>query len=243
MLLKDVVILGTTVPMELKDGRKTVCTAAYHHDHGLIRLYPTSALDGLKRWHPVYADVERNPSDTREESWKLTRSKDWGRRVPLFDRVGVKPIPREDQLEIIDRCAVVCPRDQDKALKSLGILKAPEITDYGFVDNTVKPREVPGYRHEAFVHTRADYALVPKIWYRCGHGHVHEATLLEWGAYEWMRKNPDNLDGYWANVRISHPAWIKDLLIGNQANARTAWIGIGILVRKAVCENKRALAA
>ena len=228
--IHDLVILGTAVPEEIRDGRKTVCVAGWHPDLKLIRLYPTRVTNGLHRWCTVTARVERNRQDTRTESWKLVGSRDW--ELLQFEHIGGK-IGKPERLAIIDSCAAACPRDLDQTpYRSLAIIRVPEITRCAFVPNPTKQqpqRQLIGYASEAFANTKADYAFVPKLSFRCVHGHEHDATVVEWGAYEWMRKHPHNTDGFWINNHMQDSAWAKHLLIGNQCHARTSWIVISII--------------
>jgi len=184
---------------------------------------------GLHRWQTCTIKVERNPQDTRAESWKLVGSKQW--ELLEVDGIGSK-VPSEQRLAIIDACAASCPQDLNDERKSLAVIKAPDIINCTFAVNPTKPprqNHLIPYALEAFASTKADYPFVPKLSYRCIHGHEHDATVIEWGAYEWMRKNPANIDGYWENIRIQDGTWVKHLLIGNQCNARNSWIIVGIL--------------
>lgn len=64
----DIVILGNAVPDEISDNRKTVCTAGYSDELGLVRIYPVPPDAELIRWALVGIDLERNPKDNRKES-------------------------------------------------------------------------------------------------------------------------------------------------------------------------------
>lgn len=229
--IHDLVVLGTAVPQEIRDGRKTVCVAGYHDDLGLIRLYPTRVRMGLHRWHKVSVTVERNRQDTRVESWKLAHSKEWD--LLQVDAFGGE-LARDDRMAIVERHAASCPRELDSDRKSLAILRAPTIEHCAFVANRTEPPQQPRLlpSTDDFVATRADYEYIPKLVYRCAAGCKHEATVVDWGAYEWMRKHRDKLDGYWENVHVMDAAWTKHLLIGNQCNARTSWIVIAIIAFK-----------
>ena len=73
--MNDLVVLGEAVPDELKDGRKVVCTACYSHKYGLIRIYPIPPKIRMRRWDLMNILLEKNPQDTRVESWKVQGSK------------------------------------------------------------------------------------------------------------------------------------------------------------------------
>ena len=74
MIIDDLIILGRACPEPLKNGRVTVCLGGWSDKFGFVRLYPTRSDIRWKRWDIVRVDVERNPSDTRVESWKIAGS-------------------------------------------------------------------------------------------------------------------------------------------------------------------------
>jgi hypothetical protein len=71
----DLVILGRSSPDRLRDNRISVCTAGYSRALGFIRLYPTRTDSPLRVWNIVSVQVERNPMDSRAESWKIVGAK------------------------------------------------------------------------------------------------------------------------------------------------------------------------
>ena len=70
-----IVVLGQAVPDEISDARFTVCTAIHSQKYGLLRIYPVPPNAKFKRWNVMELPLERNPSDTRSESWKVQGSK------------------------------------------------------------------------------------------------------------------------------------------------------------------------
>src|SRR5229473_3507240 len=75
LVVEDLLVLGNAVPDIISDYRITVCTAGYSPSHGLVRIYPVPANSHMKRWNVVKVPLERNPKDTRAESWKIQGSK------------------------------------------------------------------------------------------------------------------------------------------------------------------------
>ena len=76
--IDDLLVLGNAVPDIISDYRISVCTAGYSKKHGLVRVYPVRPDSPMQRWNIVSVLLERNPKDTRQESWKVQGSKtDW----------------------------------------------------------------------------------------------------------------------------------------------------------------------
>src|SRR5271157_5583422 len=75
LVVDDLLVLGNAVPDIISDNRITVCTVGYSKAHGLIRIYPVPPVSPMKRWKVVKIPLERNPKDTRPESWKIQGSK------------------------------------------------------------------------------------------------------------------------------------------------------------------------
>jgi hypothetical protein len=48
--------------------------------------------------------------------------------------------------------------------------------------------------------------------------------VLEWGFYEWMRKNPDNIEQVWENAKFNSPKHQIYFFVGNMRDHRTAFL-------------------
>ncbi|PIN97373.1 MAG: hypothetical protein COU45_03135 [Nitrosopumilus sp. CG10_big_fil_rev_8_21_14_0_10_33_7] len=56
-LLKDVLILGQAAPVEIKGGRKSICTAGWSPHEGMIRLYPVPTTTKARMWSQIEVPV------------------------------------------------------------------------------------------------------------------------------------------------------------------------------------------
>jgi hypothetical protein len=140
-VIDDVVVLGNAVPDEISDNRFTVCTAGYSKKYGLIRLYPVPPNAPMQRWNVVSIPVQRNPKDTREESWKIQDSHDdW---FNLYKKIQVvKQLKnRNDQMALVSKMheefGVECVQDLNNQRLSLGMIK-PTIFGYRFEEGKVR---------------------------------------------------------------------------------------------------------
>ena len=77
MRIDDWCCLGRTVPEESKKYGKTVCSVGYSEElRAFMRVYPLPIRCEIKQRMLCQLELVRNPSDSRNESWKLTRDDD-----------------------------------------------------------------------------------------------------------------------------------------------------------------------
>ena len=235
----DIIILGNAVPDEISDNRKTVCTTGYSEELGLIRIYPVPPDAKLTRWAKVGLDLERNPRDTRKESWKIRGSKtNWSRLKYNIRRYGeIKE--KLDQVALVDslfdKYGVSCVSSLNERKESLGFVD-PLISKYYFakrskVENSV---QTTLFNAEPF-QTIRNYDIQPRLVYscpKCTGRMYHDQQILEWGAYEFIRKNPEKYENIWENFGINNELYKKRLLVGNQALHRNSFMVISIFRHK-----------
>ena len=218
IIIDDMIVLGKGSPDRMKDRRLSICTGGYSHKLGFIRLYPTKRDSPLKRWSIIQVPVERNPRDTRPESWKIQGSKrEWSR---LSEKIEVKgELKRRDRLNLIGNLVDNCTETIKEEGRSLGIIK-PEIKKTFFVERDKYDPEIQTTLLDGYgVMVKANYPYQPRIEYTCSDcrikGEQHNKQIIEWGIYEWMRKNPDKLDQVWQNLRKDSPEHEIYFFVGN----------------------------
>lgn len=234
LVIDDLVILGEAVPDEIKDGRKTVCAAGFSRTHGLIRLYPVPPNAHLKRWQVIEIPLERNAKDTRSESWKIQGSKDeW---YNLADKIKVHDqLKRPDWVSLVNelnsKFGVSCVEELNEMNLSLGLIKPksfePKFKKRDTFDSTV---QLGLFTDEPFK-TVHNYDVQPRMTYRCSDCKTkepHDQQILEWGVYEWLRRNPEKKDEVWKNLHIGESGYHTSFLVGNMAIHRTSFMIISI---------------
>ena len=239
IFLDDVVILGTAVPDVLRDNRRTVCTAGYSDKLGLIRIYPVPIDAHLGRWDIVSVPLERNPADTRVESWKIKGSRsNWDHLKDSITKVG-EVISRSRRIELeetlLDRYGVSCVDNLNERKLSLGIIDPIIEGHYLGERKNYDPSIQGSLTHDEPFLTIRNYKEQPRLVYRCPNcvsKKPHDQQILEWGSYEWMRNNKQDYEQLWENFHIDDPDYRKLLLIGNQAKHRNAFMVISIFRRK-----------
>jgi hypothetical protein len=232
-VMDDIVVLGNAAPDEISDNRFTVCTAGFSPTHGFLRIYPVPPRAPMSRWKVVKIPLVKNPRDTREESWKIQGSKDeWSN---LHRRIQVqRELDRNEQIALLEdlheRFGVNCVKDLNDQRLSLGMIK-PTIHGYRFEERV---------KYDPTVQTTLDsvqqfltihnYKEQPRIRYRCGTGckskEPHDQQLIEWGAYELMRK--EKKEKLWDSLRLNDPAYDISFLVGNQSLYRNSFMIISV---------------
>lgn len=232
----DCVVLGQAVPDEISDTRFTVCTAVYSPRYGLLRIYPLPPNAKFKRWNVMELPLERNPKDTRSESWKVQGSKAEWDTLPSKLRTVDSLKTKADKLKLLDKLhaeyGVGCVEDLNERKVSLGFVK-PEILGYGFVEReSYDPSVQTTLFSSTMFKTIQNYPLQPRIKYRCSDcksKNPHNQQVIEWGFYEWMRNNPKKEEQVWENLGIGQEGWeIKSFLVGNQFLYRSSFMIISV---------------
>ena len=232
--MDDLIVLGNAVPDEISDYRKTICTACYSPTHGLIRIYPVPPSAPMKRWNLVEIPLEKNPRDTRTESWKIQGSKsEWDRlqtKITVHDQLNRKAwVSLLDQLE--EEFGVDCVKDLNTQRKSLGFIR-PKQVEYRF---DRRKKQETAVQHtlssdEPFL-TIHNYSVQPRVKYRCLEckaDNPHDQQILEWGVYESIRKYPNNMEQMWQNLHLGESGYYNGFLVGNQARHRTSFMIISV---------------
>ena len=234
----DLIVLGNAVPDVISDERITVCTAGYSKELGLVRIYPVPPISHMKRWNIVRVPLERNPKDTRSESWKIQGSKsEWdqiSRNIELKGSVEeTKKIPLLEDLS--SRFGVDCVEQLNEKLVSLGLVE-PRIISYQLEarEDLEKSTQLSLDSEEPFL-TIKNYPQRPVISYRCQNCKTkgpHSQQVLEWGIYEWLRRHPKETQKVWENLHMKESGYYRSFLVGNLALFRTSFVIISMFRKK-----------
>ncbi|RMG83830.1 MAG: hypothetical protein D6712_12440 [Chloroflexi bacterium] len=242
-IIDDVIILGRAVPEVISGNRVTVCLGGYSPSLGqFIRLYPTRVkyLDGetrLRRWDIIRVEVERNPHDNRQESWKLVGSKeDWEHIEQHIEKIG-RIDDANIRRQIVEENVSSCVRAIEDDRRSLGFVH-PQILERGFrkneqFDNPIQHFLFSEFDETQWAHTKRDFEEVPYVKYRCSDCQMkqgyHQQQILEWGFFEWLRKNPDNREQVWKNAYFDDPNYDLFFFVGNQNKYRSSFLVISVI--------------
>lgn len=219
MNIDDFVVLGRSCPDRMRDGRPIICCGGYSQKLGFVRVYPTppQVEHKLKQWNVVNVEVERSKRDRRNESWKIASPKsDWKN---ISKRIEVKKeLSRNERIRLLDSVEKTTIEKLKADGKSLGIVKPRKIEAWvkaspkepaqtDLLGRTILSKK--NFPHRLYLR----YFCTPNC---SGNGHNHQ--LLEWGVYEFWRKNPQiPAEKVVENLRLHDESYEKLFFVGNQA--------------------------
>lgn len=230
--ISDLIVLGRACPEPLRDGRVTVCLGGYSHELGFVRIYPTRTDMPWKRWDVVSVVVEKDARDSRAESWKIAGSRsEW---EALAEKVQVVDhFPQKKWRDLVANLMDDCVTNINDERRSLGIIR-PTIQRRYFANNPHYAKlfqpTLPGMGESTAV--KRDFPHEPRFTYRCSGCQAkqgHDQQVLEWGFYEWIRKNPDNKEQVWRNALLDSQEHDIYFFVGNQLKYRTSFLVISVL--------------
>lgn len=236
MILERFVMLGKTVPEVSSDGREMVCSAGYDLElRRLIRIYPLGRYKAPKRWSITRVQLERNPKDSRDESWKIATDL----RIVDHDRTNVAFTPAcsdladDKRYDVLRKQFVPSIDEANKRRLSLALIEPQSLPVFD-LDWKENHPEAPQLSlidddNERDLRGSARFPFVPRLSFEDGKG-KHRLQLRCWGLYELSRrcgKTGDALRDYMTGAL--HIDESSCLLVGNLSNQRNAWIVISVL--------------
>jgi hypothetical protein len=231
IVLSDFVMLGTTVPEPNSDGRVFVCSAGVSADlRSLVRIYPLARRGAPRRWSVNRVPLERNPRDSRTESFKIAgdRTADGHSLINQhFEPVGeVKP---RDRVALLKPYTVDSIAEANAKRRSLAVIH-PDSFELNFEHNPMSPDspQLGLFDVDAEEPQGAKrFAFIPRLRFR-DEGGQHNLMLRDWGCYEFMRKYGDTYAT--RNMAAAlHLSPSSSLLIGNFNQHRRSWLIISVL--------------
>lgn len=230
MILDQFVMLGKTVPEANSDGRLFVCTAGYDLElRQAIRIYPLARALCPPRWSVCRVPVERNPNDSRRESWKVRGDRSPGahdqinriiRPVQQLTSIGV-------QREIIRTLTVSSLAQANERRLSLCIILPSDLPRIDLeAGEAAEMQPTPDmFGNLDHVPVAARFKWHPRLRFR-DEAASHDLMLRDWGCYELMRKHGDAAAmqlGEALNLATAPP-----LLCGNLNRFRNSWLVISV---------------
>lgn len=237
MVLDDFVMLGTTVPEPNSDGRVFVCSAGYSATlRQLVRVYPLSKFGAPSRWSVSTVKLERNPKDSRPESFRLAGD----RRPGVHDHINRVfnvdgQVANSARADLLRKCVATSIAEANEKRLSLAVVHA-EAVELEFEHNPASPDspQIALFEVDDVVPAGARrFPYIPRLRFRDARGE-HRLMLRDWGVYELMRKH-NNLTQMSEGERrryvgnALHLDRSCSLLVGNLNNQRTAWLVISVL--------------
>ncbi|WP_405059041.1 hypothetical protein OG474_40840 [Kribbella sp. NBC_01505] len=234
MILEDFVMLGTTVPEPNSDQRVFVCSAGVSAELGsLIRIYPLARRNAPHRWGVSRVQLERNPADSRKESFRIAGNRDQNHHQWINYRFekAAKDVGASARASLLARHTIGSIQEANKKRLSLAILQ-PDSMVLDFEENVRSAASAPQMtlfdagENESASGARS-FRWMPRIRFRdeCGN---HNLMLRDWGSFELQRKTDEP---YFRNnlSEALHLGPSSSLLVGNMNNQRNTWLVISVL--------------
>lgn len=231
MIVEDFVMLRRTEPTESKKNGVAVCSAGYSRElRQLIRIYPLPWQNKIGSWTKCRIPLRRPLQDSRDESWRIDGGETTDEAVKSVQVIGTAN--KDEEFGALLRMRSPSIAWLNKHRKSLGIIKPLSIRGVFKRREDVDPEE----QLTLFERMVADGPthksdLIPQLEFSDEDG-PHRLSLREWGCSEYLRKHRTNADGLWGALNLYRSDYEHLLLVGNQANARNAWLVIGLISRR-----------
>jgi hypothetical protein len=233
MILEDWVMLGKSVPESTRDGRIFVCAAGWSVElRQFVRIYPMGRYNAPPRWGVCRVPLERNPEDSRWESFKLRGDRS-PEGHPWINRViqVTGTLPKAEAKRLAKGAEAVTLADLNERRRSLAVVRAIEPPVLKFEENpdvAMAPVPTPDMMAAGPAGpARERFRFHPRLRFSDARG-KHDLALREWGCYELMRKRGDDD----ATAKMAMALRLDrnpPLLVGNHLNHRTAWLVIAVL--------------
>jgi hypothetical protein len=231
MIVDDFVMLGKTVPEVASDGRQFVCTAGFSFElRQPIRVYPMARRNCPPRWSTSRVPLERNPNDSRRESWKIRGDRRAGAHDQINSIIEVvdKKLSVSAQREIVALMTAPSLRHANEERRSLCVLlpaTVPQLAlEPGETAQMAPTPDLFGATPDLSVAQR--FRWHPRLRFTDQEGCAHDLMLRDWGCYELIRKHGEQhahrLDEA-LNLSVGPP-----LLCGNLNRFRNSWLIISV---------------
>lgn len=214
MIISDFLCLGRTVPVKSKKYGHKICMAGWSSEmRSLVRIYPLPVVNNIRVNGTYQIEVERNPKDSREESWRLV---DGG----FLEKVSVGDSTKTKKVVSGIKHSTINQLNTDR--KSLGIVSSGDCTgEFSTRHNQMlDQKSLFDFDEQKFGDEAV--SLIPYIMFD-DKGTTRRIQIREIGCYEWLRKNTSSPYSLWDNLRIG-PGYETALLVGNMSSIRTSWL-------------------
>lgn len=234
----DFVMLGKTVPEPTRsDGRIFVCSAGVSAQmRQLLRIYPLAKRNAPKRWTVNTVLLERNPQDSRVESWKLAGNRKPGAHEQINDTFTTTGIEAPaSRASILKNHFVGGVKEANSLRMSLALIQ-PSSAEVFFEHNPDSPDSPQLSLFDEHPRPTAGakrFPYIPRLRFKDDDGE-HKLMLRDWGVYERMRKaagfetwpESKRRDDITTALHLDESC---SLLVGNFNQHRTSWLVISVL--------------
>ena len=161
--------------------------------------------------------------------------KDWQRIRKWIKKKG--EYPKQERRKLIELLAKDSLGELIEKRKSFGVIE-PKIVGV----KLLKQKEATEIQTSILdldfqIINQKDFKFKPYVEYECVaecscKNSIHKQQIVEWGCYEWMRKNPnseEHCQKVFDNLRLTDKEWSKYFLVGNIHKSPKTYVIVGVL--------------
>lgn len=212
MILEDLIMLGKTHAETDRQGRKTVCSVFFSPElRELVRVYPLAQKNLPPDFSVCQIKLERNPRDTRKESWKIAGPRGVDVHEDINSRIVVRSVlnNREEVLSMIPRVNTIKEANQKRL--SIAMVEPQGLVKY-VLEKNLDIREGVSSK---------SYPWIPRLKFKLGESN-HKLKFLNQEVFTNMTKKSHGPIGHIVDKVSNKPR----LLVGNMFAYRNNWLVI-----------------
>jgi hypothetical protein len=225
------VVLGQGAPNRMRTlkGRQGRCLCVWSEERGYCRVYPVP-YGYVHDWDMVDFHVRMPKSDGRENTFVvLNYEEEWANLSHRIRKRGL--LHRDAWIRLTRRLATDNFSDVRQNRRSFGLIRPTELKLELERNREMSEGQTLLSDIDHVIMDQKDYAFVPYVSYSCPCSvrHPHTSKLVAWEAYQFMRKDPDNLEHCKKladNLHIGNADYEHYVLIGNMHRFPTSYIAV-----------------
>lgn len=252
--LKDMIVLGQGAPNQTRklDGRQARCLCLWSNKTGFVRVFGVPC-GYVHDWEIVNVEVRKPNDDGRENSFVVynyeTEFDNLSKRIYVQKEITGrgnrmnKKLKRPEQIALLESIAKSTFSQIRDNRKSFGLIK-PKTMKFMLKQNKESSEAQTTLIDQDYaIMNQNDFAFLPYLQYDCegpcSSKHPHEQKIVEWGAYQFMRKNPNSEEHCIKlkdNYHLGEENYLHYLLIGNHKIHPTIYMIVKLIRFKIVEE-------
>lgn len=245
--LKDMVVLGQGAPNQISKigGQQGRCLCLWSDKTGFVRVYPVPH-GYVHDWEIINVEVRKPTNDGRENSYVvLNYEQEWknlSKRIYAQKEVTSKgnkvnkKLKRPEQIALLESLAKSTFSQIRDNGKSFGLIK-PKTMEFMLKQNKeTSEAQTTLIDLDYDIMNQNDFAFLPYLLYECdgpcSSKAPHEQKIVEWGAYQWMRQNPNSKEHCLKlkdNYHIGEENYLHYILIGNIRKYTTTYVVVKLI--------------
>lgn len=245
--LKDMIVLGQGAPNQIKKiGRQQGrCLCLWSEKTGFVRVYPVP-FGYVHDWEIINVEVRKPTNDGRENSFVVYNyEQEWSnlsKRIYAQKEVTSrgtkrnKKLKRPQQIELLENLSKSTFSQIRDNGKSFGLIKPKNMKFMLKQNRETSQAQATLLELDYHIMNQKDFAFLPYLHYECegpcSSKLPHEQKIVEWGAYQFMRQNPNSEEHCMKlkdNYHIGEEDYLHYVLIGNIRKYTTTYIIVKLI--------------